>query len=71
MPLIGSFNALPSCVAFCDASPKPAAAKSTAATVARSKAPPTSSAVIANSLKVRSFACVNLIVSAVTPNSYS
>ena len=44
MPLIGSWSALPSCTAFDSASPKPAAARSMAAFVARSKAPFTSSA---------------------------
>ena len=63
-PLIGSCRALPSCVALVSAEPNPAAARSRAAIVARSKAPPVSSALVASCLKVRSFDCVSFIVSA-------
>ena len=62
MPLIGSFNALPSCTAFVSASPKPAAAKSIAAFVARSNAPFTSSALSASSLNVNNLAWVALML---------
>ena len=71
MPLIGSCKALPSCTAFISAAPKPAAARSIAAVVARSNAPPTTSASCPMFLNVISFACVALIVSAVTPSSNS
>ena len=71
MPLIGSWSALPSWMAFVSADPNPAAARSTAAVVARSNCPPSSFALLPSSLKVRSFACVALMVSAVTPNSNS
>jgi len=70
-PLMGSSSAFPSWTAFCVASPKPAAAMSTAACVALSNAPPATSAVTASCLNVSSLACAALMVSAVTPVSRS
>ena len=61
IPLIGSCNALPNCVADCSASPKPAAAKSNAAFVALSKAPPAVLTVAVRFLNVANFAWTNLI----------
>ena len=70
-PFMGSWSALPSCTAFIVASPNPAAPMSIAAFVARSNAPPASSAVFAICENVRSLACVSLMLSAVSPVSRS
>ena len=70
-PLIGSSSAFPSWTALVVASPNPAAAMSTAAWVARSKASPAMSAVIASWRNVRSLAWAALMVSAMTPVSRS
>ena len=68
IPFTGSFRALPSAVALLSAEPKPVAARSMAALVARSKEEPVSSAVSARPLKVRSLAWVCLITSASVPS---
>ena len=66
-PFSGSSSALPSCTAYVEASPPKTAAISTDAWVARSNAPPVVPAVLANSLKVASFACAAMMRSPSTP----
>ena len=68
-PLIGSSSALPSCVALPVTDPKPAAARSTAACVARSNTPPASPAVLFTLSNVSSSACDSLIRFRSTPVS--